>query len=144
MSRMRPPIVRGGLACGALDLGAAYFVLWHPRGISAIRGLQGIAQGLIGAAASSGGLVTAALGVVVHFLVAFSAATVYVAASRVLRILTTQAVLSGLVYGVGVYLFMYAVVLRARFGPVPLTATGILIHMFCVGLPIALAARFAR
>ena len=30
-----------------------------------------------------------------------------------------------------------------RFGAVPLTATGILIHMFCVGLPIALAARIA-
>ena len=65
-------------------------------------------------------------------------------ASRAMRILTTQAVLCGLLYGVAVYLFMYGVVLRVRFGPVPLTATGIIIHMFCVGLPIALAARHAR
>jgi hypothetical protein len=62
----------------------------------------------------------------------------------VLKILTTQALLCGLLYGVAVYLFMYAVVLRVRFGPVPLNATGILIHMFCVGLPIGLAARYAK
>ena len=138
------PIVWGGVACGVLDLAAAYFVLWKPVGISAVRGLQGIARGLIGASAASGGLASAALGVVVHFTIALSAAAVYVLASRAMRILTTQAALCGLLYGVAVYLFMYGVVLRVRFGPVPLTATGIIIHMFCVGLPIALAARHAR
>ena len=122
---MRSAIAWGGAACGALDLAAAYFVLWHPRGISAVRGLQGIARGLISAsAAANGGIGSAALGVVVHFLIAFCAATAYVLASRVLRILTSQAALCGLLYGVGVYLFMYGIVLRARFGPVPLTATG--------------------
>jgi len=142
---MRPAIVRGGLACGVLDLAAAYFILWHPRGISALKGLQGIARGLVGlSAASKGGVLSAAAGVVVHFSIAFCAAAVYVAASRVLRILAAQPALCGLLYGVCVYLFMYGLVLRARFGPVPLTATGILIHMFCVGLPIALAARYSR
>ena len=142
---MRSAIVWGGTACGVLDLAAAYFVLWHPRGISAERGLQGIARGAIGlSAAASGGSASAAVGVVVHFLIAFTAAAVYVAVSRVLRILTAQAALCGLLYGVAVYLFMYGVVLRVRFGAVPLTASGIVIHMFCVGLPIALAARYAR
>jgi hypothetical protein len=138
------PIVWGGVACGLLDLAAAYFVLWRPSGTSAVRGLQGIARGLIGAAATRGGLASAALGVAVHFTIAFSAALVFVVASRALRILTTQPVLCGLLYGVAVYLFMYGVVLRVRFGPVALTATGLLIHMFCVGLPIAIAARYAR
>ena len=144
MRGTRAAILWGGAGCGGLDLAAAYVVLWNPRGISAIRGLQGIARGAIGAAAANGGVVSAALGLVVHFLIAFTAAAAYVALSRVLRILTTQAVLCGLLYGVAVYLFMYGFVLRMRFGAVPLTATGIIIHMFCVGLPIALAARYAR
>lgn len=141
---MRKAIAWGGIACGVMDLAAAHFILWQPRGIGMGTGLQGIARGLIGAAAAKGGSATATLGVVLHFLIAFSAATVYVVVSRVLRILTAQTILCGLLYGVGVYLFMYGVVLRARFGSVPLTPTGVIIHMFCVGLPIALAARYAN
>jgi len=144
LQRSRSAVIWGGAACGILDLAAAYFVLWQPRGISAVRGLQGIARGLMGAAAANGGIATAALGAAIHFLIAFTAAAVYVLASRPLGILTRQAALCGLLYGVAVYLFMYAVVLRLRFGGVPLTATGIVIHMFCVGLPIALAARYAK
>jgi hypothetical protein len=145
MFRVRPAIVWGGVACGVSDLAAAHFILWHPRGISAVRGLQGIARGAIGMSASvNGGTVSAGVGVFVHFFIAMCVAAVYVIASRSLRILTRQPVLCGLLYGVGVYLFMYGVVLRARFGPVPLTATGLIIHMFCVGLPVALAARIAR
>ncbi|HYM22218.1 MAG TPA: hypothetical protein VEU08_03390 [Vicinamibacterales bacterium] len=145
MSRLRPGIVWGGVACGVMDLAAAYFILWRPRGLGAIAGLQGIARALIGAtAASNGGVLSAALGLAIHFFIAFCAATVYVVSSRALRILTAQAILCGLLYGVVVYLFMYGVVLRAKFGNVPLTPTGIVIHMFCVGLPIALAARYAK
>jgi hypothetical protein len=143
-TRERSAVVWGGVGCAALDLAAAYFVLWQPRGISAVRGLQGIARGAIGTAAASGGIAAAALGAAVHFAIAFCAAGVYVVATRALPALKAQALLAGLVYGVAVYLFMYAVVLRVRFGAVPLTATGIIIHMFCVGLPIALAARYAR
>ena len=138
------PVVWGGVACGVLDLAAAYYVLWHPRGIGMVAGLQGIARGLIGTSAARGGVATAAIGLCIHFLIAFCAAAVYVAASRVFRALTAQPIFGGLLYGVAVYLFMYGVVLRLRFGNVPLTPTGIVIHMFCVGLPIALAARFAR
>jgi len=141
--RSRSAVLWGGVGCGILDLAAAYFVLWHPSGISMVRGLQGIARALVGAAAARGGIATAALGLAIHFLIAFTAAGVYVLASRALRILTTQAVLCGLLYGVAVYLFMYAGILRLRFGGVPLTATGLVIHMLCVGLPIGLAVRYA-
>ena len=144
-ARERSAVLWGGVGCGVLDLAAAYFVLWHPRGVSAVRGLQGIARGAIGAsAAARGGIGSAAVGVGVHFLIAFSAAAVYVITARALPALRAQAVLAGLLYGVAVYLFMYGVVLRVRFGAVPLNATGIIIHLFCVGLPIALAARYAR
>ena len=142
--RTRTAIVWGGVACGVMDLAAARFILWQPRGIATVTGLQGIARGLIGAAAAKGGVAAGMLGLVVHFVIAFCAAAVYVTASRAFRILTTQPVLCGLLYGVAVYLFMYGGVLRVRFGAVALTPTGVIIHMLCVGLPIGLAARYAR
>src|SRR5579862_448794 len=104
MATPRSAIVWGGLACGVMDLAAAYLVLWQPRGIGMVAGLQGIARGLIGAAAARGGIATAALGGAIHFLIAFTAAAVYVLVSRSMRVLTTQPVLCGLLYGVAVYL----------------------------------------
>jgi uncharacterized membrane protein SirB2 len=76
-------------------------------------------------------------------------ALVYVAASRVLPALNRRPWLWGPLYGVGCYLVMNYVVLLLRFGPRPAPALDILfgglaIHMFGVGLPIALfAARAA-
>jgi hypothetical protein len=136
-------ILWGGLAAGTLDLAAA-LVLYGLRGARPIRILQAISSGLLGAAAFQGGAATAALGVALHFLIAFGAAAVYFAASRKLGFLVRHAVPWGLAYGVGVYLFMNTVVLPlsavAR-RPFALDPTLILVHMLCVGLPIALAVR---
>jgi hypothetical protein len=83
-----------------------------------------------------------------HFLIAFTAAAVYYRASRVLPVLVRHAVISGLAYGVMVYVFMNAVVLplsRVNFGLPPwhVVVTLVVIHMLCVGLPITLAVRRA-
>jgi hypothetical protein len=139
----------GGLAAGVLDLTAA-LVLYTSRGARPIRIVQAIASGLLGPAAFQGGLATAALGCLLHFFIALTAAAVYVTASRWLRLLRTRPVLCGLVYGVVVYGVMNFVVVplsaaaRGPFNP-RLAAILVVIHMFCVGLPIALAARrYAR
>ena len=70
------------------------------------------------------------------------------AASLKLPLLTQQAIGCGVLYGIAVYLFMYAVVrplsaLHLKFFNQTATAIliAVLIHIFCVGLPIALAAR---
>jgi hypothetical protein len=83
-----------------------------------------------------------------HFLIAFSAAAVYDTASRKLAFLIQRAVLWGFLYGVAVYMFMSWIVVplsgfpRSK-APFSLTAMSlsVLTHMFCVGLPIALAVR---
>jgi len=137
----------GGLAAGVLDITAA-FVRWgHPMGI-----LKGIASGLLGPRAFQGGFGTAALGLGLHFLIAFSAAAVYYVASRKLTFLIQRPVLWGFLYGVAVYMFMsWIVVPLSAFptskSPFSLTAMAlsVLTHMFCVGLPIALAeGHFSR
>jgi len=138
-------ILWGGVACGLLDITAA-LIVYSFFGARPIRLLQGIAGGLLGPRTFNGGLATALLGLVCHFLIAFSAAAVYFGASRVLPFLVAHAVLSGVLYGVAVYFFMSHVVVplsAATKHPfsVKMTAIGLAIHMLCVGLPIAIAVR---
>ena len=139
------PILFAGSICGTMDITAA-LVVYGRYGVRPIPLLQGIAGGLLGPRTYQGGLATAALGLFCHFLIAFSAATVYYAASRVVSFLVDHAGISGPLYGVAVYFFMQRVVLplsAARKYPfsVKMMLIGVVIHIFCVGLPIALAVR---
>ena len=138
----------GGLIAGALDLTGACVVSWVRAGVMPMRIFQSISSGLMGSAAYTGGAKTAALGVVLHFLIATIWTVVFYAASRKLRFLLEQPILWGLVYGVFVYGFMNFVVLPLSALPpprTPPTLTGrliqMLIIMFCIGLPIALIVR---
>ena len=139
-------IIAGGLLAGVLDLTAA-LINSSLQGRRPIGVLQTIASGLLGADSFKGGFATAALGVVLHFIIATGATAVYYAASRKLAFLIKQAVVCGLVYGVAVYFFMNAIVLpfsaipfKISY-PLPVLITGLMIHMLCVGLPIAFAVR---
>ena len=139
-------IVWGGLAAGVLDISAA-FVNSGLNGRSPMFVLQSIASGLLGAESYKGGFRSAALGAALHFSIAFIACTVYYVASRKFKVLVQHAILCGVLYGVAVYLFMYGVVLPLTFhrgflGPLSAVATGLGIHMLCVGLPISLAVRW--
>jgi hypothetical protein len=141
--RPLPAIVVGGLAVGVLDLVYAIAVYSPEKPILVP---QFIASGVLGPTALSGGLQTALLGVALHFLIAFGAASIYYLASRKFTIMVRQAYLCGLIYGALVYGFMHVVV-------VPLSATlkgpthliyqtfEFIEHCLCVGLPIALSVR---
>jgi uncharacterized membrane protein YagU involved in acid resistance len=135
----------GGLLCGVLDITAA-LVVYGLFGIQPIRLLQGIAGGLLGPQTYNGGIATAFLGLLCHFVIAFSAAAVYVTASRWVGFLVQHAVLSGALYGVVVYFFMNRIVVplsAARKYPfsIKMMIVGLVIHTFCVGLPISLTVR---
>ncbi|MBW8877940.1 MAG: hypothetical protein JF614_23505 [Acidobacteria bacterium] len=141
-------ILVGGSIAGALDI--TYAIVFSAfRGVPPVRILQSVASGLLGAAAYDGGLPTAALGLLLHFFIAFSAAAIFYLASRWFPLLIRQAVLSGVLYGAGIYAVMNLVVVplsafprKLSFPPLVL-ATGLFVHMFFIGLPIALAARRA-
>ncbi len=144
-------ILLGGLSAGVLDLiGACVTNAW--RGVTPLRILQSIASGLLGAKAfqtpSQGGYKTAVLGVVLHFVIALGAAAVYCVASDKLRLLVERPWLSGALYGVAVYWFMQLIVLPLSAIPFklnfswPVVALGLIVHVLCVGWPIALAARW--
>jgi hypothetical protein len=82
------------------------------------------------------------LGLAIHFFIAFSAATVYCQASRILPFLKENFVVCGMFFGIAVFLVMYLVVMPLcafHFkGPYTLRVliTGIVAHMLLIGLPI--------
>ena len=137
-------IVTAGLIIGVLDISSA-FVIWWQRGVGARRGLQGIAAGLLGANSLDGGLITAGLGLALHFFVAFVVASVFFLASRKLKFLTIHPVVSGVLYGVGVYVVMYWFVLPAAFPTFRHRLwnelLAVAIHISLIGLPCALIVR---
>lgn len=138
-------ILWGGAIAGTLDITAA-FLVYGRFGMKPIPLLQGIAAGLLGERSFAGGMATAALGLACQFFISFSAAVVYVLASGRLFFLLKHPLVSGALYGVAVYFFMNRVVVQLsaarKYHLTPeLLLIGVTIHIFCVGLPIALATR---
>lgn len=135
-------VMLSGLIAGTLDIADA-LVFYGLRGVSATRLLQGIAGGALGPAAFRGGMSTALLGLIFHFLIAFTAATVFYLLSRRVGLFRTHAVVSGVLFGLLVYAFMNMVVLplskagAPRFSGVPFV-NGVLAVVLLVGLPISL------
>jgi len=137
-------ILIGWLIAGILDLTSAVLITLYYHG-SVTRMLQGIASGALGKAAFEGGTATAALGAAFHFLIALIWTTLFYLASRRIRFLTAQPIVAGALYGILVYLVMYLAVqplagLHPKFGLLT-TSRAVLVHIFCVGLPIALSIR---
>ena len=142
-------ILIGGLIAGVLDITDAVVVTLLLGG-RPIRMLQGIASGLLGPISFEGGMVTAALGLGLHFFIALSAASVFFAATRLMPSLLRHPIRSGIAYGLCVWAFMRFVVIPLSLvrmghpGPI-LIANQLFIHAFGVGVPIAwFATRSAR
>jgi hypothetical protein len=150
-SRQRPvvAILCGGLLAGAFDITQA-FIGFGLLGARPFKILQHIAGGIFGPRSYQMGWISAGIGLVCHFTIALTAATVYYIASRKLRVLLEHPVLCGLLYGELVFLFMYFVVLPlSALGPAQFNIatyiTGPMGHPVLVGLPIALSVRrFSR
>src|SRR5580765_6271437 len=89
----------GGLACGVFDITQACVAWGIQNHLPPPRIFQSVASGLLGRKAFQGGAKTAALGLFLHFLIAFIWAVIYYIASRQIPFLTEHPVIAGLVYG---------------------------------------------
>jgi hypothetical protein len=139
-------ILFGGLAVGVTD------ILWA-MGMNAMNGkgpvwvLQSVAGGLLGASTFQGGAKTALLGMVLHFTIATCWMTAYFLVSRKVKVLAQQPWIYGPLYGILAYVVMYQVVLPMsayHTGGIALgwnLVKGLFIHIFGVGLLIALITR---
>jgi uncharacterized membrane protein YagU involved in acid resistance len=133
---------------GTLDILYAWAFWRLKAGVPMQRILQSVAAGLLGSASFTGGARTAALGLVLHYLIAVAmSAAFYMAALRQPR-LAEHPIASGAIYGVCLYVVMnYVVVPLSAAGP-PSTdplwvGASVAVHAVFVGIPIAVATRLA-
>lgn len=141
-------LLYGTLTVGTLDILDA-FLFNGFRGITPGRILQYIASGVLGRQAFQGGAATAALGLLLHYFIAFGVVAIYLLPSRRLPVLAERPFVLGPLYGVLVHLTMhYAIVPLSLVNRGPIQPAAMinqyLIHAFGVGLVTALFARAAR
>jgi hypothetical protein len=147
--RARDTILYGGLTVGVLD-GCDAVVFFGALGIPPQRIARHVASGLLGRTSFDGGAATIALGVVLHFAVALSIATVFYLISRRLPTLVRHPVIGGLGFGTVAYFVMSWIVVPLSRAPsghatLPVLINGVVGHAVLIGLPIALwAARSVR
>jgi len=145
-----------GLVAGTLDI-TENIVFVAFRGITPWRIFQYISSGVFGAHSFQMGWTSVWLGVVIHYAIALIWTTIFfiVATQFNFSVLTRRTVLSGVIYGLIVYVVMNFVVLPltalpARPAPPTIVSriNAVLALVFCIGLTIALltkrATRFAR
>jgi len=137
-------ILTAGVIVGVLDISSA-FVIWWQRGVMVQRGLQGIAGGLLGAKSYEWAMATAGLGLALHLCVAFVVVSIFYLASRKIPFLTKQPLISGVFYGIGVYVVMYWFVLPTAFSTFRHRLSNelieVAIHVCLIGLPTAFIVR---
>lgn len=147
-ARVKTALVRGAVVVGVLDILDA-FIFFGRYGVSRVRILQSIAAGLLGRSAYDGGSAMAALGLLLHFFIAFCIVGVFFLFARGVPALIRRPYLAGPLYGMAAYFVMNGIVLPLSATPPgafpngPVLVNGLLIHAFGVGLPAALFARSA-
>jgi hypothetical protein len=138
-------LLLGGGIAATLDL--VYAILRNGKGV--LWTLQVVASGWLGQGSFESGWPGGILGLASHYSTVFVATALYYAASKRAPVLRSQAWVCGALFGVLVYLFMNFVVIPLSAFPFHLSypplrlLEGFASHAFFVGIPIALAIRWA-
>jgi uncharacterized membrane protein YagU involved in acid resistance len=141
-------IFLSGLIAGTLDMLAAliiYSVILQKT--TAIKILQSIASGIFKKDAYSGGSQMALYGLLLHYFIALTFAWFYFTIYPYFTFLKKNTLLSGILYGIFVWIIMNLVVLPTVFPVLPEKhldfplILSILILIFCIGIPIAFITR---
>ncbi len=140
-------IALGGIMVGLLHLiiqdGLVFSLLGKTPFILVV---QYVASGALGNAAFAGGLATALLGLLVHFLISLVLAGVFILSADRIPLLRRHIIPGSLLYGLAVFVVLYLVVLPLSAAPpVPLQTWEfvelILEHVLVIGLPLGLFVR---
>lgn len=142
------PIVLGGLIIGIADA-----IIYHLFVSSVLAGYplmtvyQYMASGALGNAAFEGGIATALLGALFHFIVSFIVAAVFILSADRIPLLRRYAIPGSLVFGFGVFIVMNFIVLPLSKAPplppptIPQLIVNIMDHLLVVGLPLGILVR---
>ena len=150
MNKIKRPhgiILFAGLLTGTLDILAA-IIQTYLYGGKPVKMFQYIASGVFGEDSFTGGVTHALYGLVFHYLIAFVWAILFFLLYPRVNLLKQNRLLTGVGYGVFIWMIMNLVVLPLSNVPRSLldiksAATGMLILIAAVGLPLSyLASRF--
>jgi len=144
------PILAGGLIAATIDIVFACTYHGLRSGVAPVRILQSIASGWLGKASFDGGLGSAALGFASHYGILIIAAAIFYAVSRRFRFLIDRPMLSGMIFGVGIYCTMNFIIVPLSAAPqfkstLVGTLSDLTVHVLLLGPAIAFSIRrFAR
>lgn len=139
-------VLLAGFVAGLLDITAAIVSFYINRNTGPTRMFQYIASGVLGKDAFSGGMGTAALGLLFHFIIAYIFTIIFFLLYPKLNLQSKNMIVVGLMYGMLVWAIMNLVVLPmsnaaiSRPFKVKGVITGALILMFFIGLPVSVFA----
>lgn len=136
-------ILRTGMLAGTLDILAAFATAYIARGTSPGRVLKFVASGAFGMEAFSGGWLMMLAGLALHYAIAFFWTLLFFWSYPRLGILAKSRIVSGIAYGLVIWLVMNLLVLPMT--RVPLSSgqtvsqviTGVVVLMLCVGIPVS-------
>lgn len=139
-----PTIVRAGLVAGTLDALGAMTTFMLRGGKNPALVWKYVASGVFGKEALAGGTDVVIWGLIFHFLIALIWAVIFFMIYPTLRRFISNPIVTGLLYGVLVWVIMNLVVLPlSHIPPAPpfdlsKALIGMSVLMICIGLPISL------
>lgn len=144
-------ILKSGIIVGVLDALAAIIHAHFFNGSTPDAVFRYVATGLFGRPALSGGLPTAFAGLALHFTVATSWTALFYLLYPRIKFLSSSILLSGMMYGLCIWLMMNFVVIPLSLvpsGPLRIRAATFVmigIHLFVIGVPISwLTSRYFK
>ena len=147
-ARPFPWLLLGGYTVATLDMLCA-IAYWAPHGLPASRVMQTFATWILGPAALSGGIATAALGAFIYGHLMWGVVALYHAIARRHPVLLRRPILCGSTYGAIAYFGIFAGLSPLLTGRAPNLGepawilTCIVVFMTLVGIPCALFSRAA-
>jgi hypothetical protein len=138
------------IALGGISVGVLHLIIqeWLVFGLiyknPFISVLQYFASGALGNAAFGGGLASALLGLLFHFVISFVIAAVFILSAERIPLLRRYIIIGSLLYGIGVFIVMNFIVLPLSAAPTlpPPTLFQlielIIEHVLVIGLPLGI------
>jgi len=140
--------VIAGLICGAGDVIIYHWFVQNVLGgVPLISLYQYIASGALGESAFAGGIPTALLGVLFHFIFSIVIAGVFILAADRIPLLRRQIIPGSLLYGFGVFVVMNMIVTPlSATPPLPTPTTSelivaLIVHILVAGLLLGIVVR---
>jgi hypothetical protein len=151
MTQVKPsakPLLITGLIAGTLDGLAAAISYYIQTGKDPLNVYRFVASGVLGTDAFSGGASIAVVGILFHYIIAFSWTILFFTVASRLNFLLKNWIVSGILYGIFVWIAMNFVVVPLSLVPMKSgpqewsdILKGAVILVLCIGLPISYFAR---